>query len=303
MFYVKIKTNVLLNPSLFFRSKTNPVKYTPQESINGKKTDFATTSQVYSKRPTWDGNSDDSDDEDVDYLNKSGLNKLDLSYNEFTQIPVGLPCLAPNLSKLILKKNKIVEVDSITVFPYSLTTLDLSENGLKKFDLSLSKPEEVNICYAIVRKSNASRPLSYPASKLKFCLHCKHRQLADLSRLILSNNQLDKIALSQRTVKEVVDNQKVLFPDLKTLDLSRNKLSRVPMFIGKLTKLLSLSIDHNSNIDVLPSELGLCSELFELKIDISSIKDPPRNIVEKQTNDGRRDIHFLTGYLKSLHDK
>lgn len=286
-----------------FRSKSMSER---SQDLGGEDDDFALTSQVFSKRPTWDGNSDDEEDEDVDYLNKSGLNKLDLSNNQFTSVPIGLPCLAPNLSKLILKNNKVTIVDSITIFPDSLTTLDLSENGLKKFDLSQPKPEELNLCYAIVRRNlnSSSRPLSFPSLKQKFCLHCRHRQLTNLSRLILSTNLLDKLPLTQPIIKGCTDNnQKILFPDLKTLDMSKNKLSKVPLFIGKLSRICSLSLEQNSSIDVLPSELGLCSELYELKIDYQNIKDPPRNILDKQTHDGRMDVRFLTGYLRSLHEK
>ena len=274
-------------------------------SENGKKLDPLQSMHVYSKRPTWDGNEDDDeDDEDVHYLNKSGLNKLDLSGNRFTMLPVGLPCLAQNLSRLILKKNKITEVDSITLLPYSLTTLDLSGNGLRKFDLSEQKQKTEDVCFAIVRKQMSTRPLSYPAVRAKFCTHCRHRQLSDLTHLVLSDNNLDNLPLSQRVVKGFIESaQKILFPNLKTLDLGKNRLSSVPTFIGKLNRLCSISLENNPNIDVLPSELGLCSELYELKIDQSNIKDPPRNIMEKQTLDGRRDIRFLTGYLRSLHDK
>ena len=276
-------------------------------STEKKRTDFSTVSQIYSKRPTWEGDTDDDDDEEeVEFMKKSGLNKLDLADNHFVFVPAGLPCLAPNLSKLNLRKNKITEIDSVSLFPEHLTSLDLSENKLLTFNLNTPNQDTVNDCYALVRKSAHPRVRSKP--RRIFCHHRKHKQLFDVTRLILSNNQLEYITLNlsdsnNETNQNVANKQKSFFPELKTFDVSNNRLSKVPTGIGKLSKLCSLTLGCNPGIDVLPSEMGLCSELYELRIEGLQLKDPPKNILEKLTTDGRRDIRSLTGYLKSLHDK
>lgn len=280
------------------KANTMPAKFNSHDNVDGKKVDFTTISQIYSKRPTWGGDSDDSDYDEVDFVKKSGLNKLDVSDNQLTDIPDGLCCLAPNLSKLCLKKNKITEVNSVVMLPERLSSLDLCENGLKVFDLGASKEEDFSMCYALVRRQTQLR-MSYPASKRKYCQHRKHKQLPDLTRLVLNNNLLENVPVLAKHEGSVT----VLFPGLKTLDVTRNKLLKVSQGIGKLTKLCSLYMGYNSNLDSLPSELGLCSELYELKMESLHLKDPPKNVLEKQTADGRRDIRGLTGYLKSLHDK
>lgn len=268
--------------------------------MDGKKKDFATLPHFYSKRPSWNDDSDDSDDEEIEVLKKSGLSRLDLSENEFTSIPAGLACLAPNLARLHLSKNKITEVDSLSSLPEHLMLLDLSENGMKQFNFMAGKEENVinNTCYMLVRKQSLRN--SYPSSKKRTCQHRKHKQLIDLNRLTLAKNNLEVLHVITDIEKE---KPTILFPDIKLLDLSNNKLVKVPQGIGKLKNLSTLSLSDNSSLEVLPSELGLCASLFELKIKNLRLKDPPKNVIEKSTSDGRLNVKRLIGYLKSLHDK
>ena len=154
-----------------------------------------------------------------------------------------------------------------------------------------------NTCYASNRKQSHARE-SYPQGKRKSCQHRKHKTLMDLNRLVLSNNSLEMLQVCLENEKPVI-----LFPELKILDVAHNKLSKVPTGIGRIRSLASLILSHNSSLSSLPSELGLCNGLYELKIEGLHLKDPPKNVIDNATQNGRMDVRSLVGYLKSLHDK
>ncbi|XP_066912686.1 leucine-rich repeat serine/threonine-protein kinase 1-like isoform X2 [Clytia hemisphaerica] len=288
------------------KMNTAPAKNTdvPDGSHANKKNhrhSYASEPTCFPKRPSWNEESDESDaDDEVEIFKKSGIGRLDVSDNELTVIPPGLPCLAPNLSRLVISKNKITEVDSLSSLPEHLMALDISDNHLKYFNLMAGKEAEIvnNICYALVRKHSRN---SFPQGKQrKTCLHRKHKQLTELNRLMLNKNSLESLQVCLRNTDKERPN--VLFPDLKILDISHNKLSKVPPGIGRLKNLSSLILSHNNNLTVLPSELGLCNGLYELKIESLHLKDPPKNVIENAMHDGRVDVRSLIGYLKSLHD-
>lgn len=60
----------------------------------------------------------------------SQLSSLNLAHNLFTSIPVVLPCLAVNLTRLNLAFNSLRSMSHITSYPSSLKQLDLSHNQI-----------------------------------------------------------------------------------------------------------------------------------------------------------------------------
>lgn len=60
----------------------------------------------------------------------SQLSALNLAHNLFTSIPVMLPCLAVNLTRLNLAFNSLRSMSHITSYPSSLKQLDLSHNQI-----------------------------------------------------------------------------------------------------------------------------------------------------------------------------
>lgn len=58
----------------------------------------------------------------------SQLSSLNLAHNLFTSIPVPLPCLAVNLTRLNMAFNSLRSMSHITSYPNSLKQLDLSHN-------------------------------------------------------------------------------------------------------------------------------------------------------------------------------
>lgn len=60
----------------------------------------------------------------------SQLSALNLAHNLFTSIPVVLPCLAVNLTRLNMAFNSLRSMSHITSYPSSLKQLDLSHNQI-----------------------------------------------------------------------------------------------------------------------------------------------------------------------------
>lgn len=60
----------------------------------------------------------------------SQLSSLNLAHNLFTSIPVVLPCLAVNLTRLNLAFNSLRSMSHVTSYPNSLKQLDLSHNQI-----------------------------------------------------------------------------------------------------------------------------------------------------------------------------
>lgn len=60
----------------------------------------------------------------------SQLSSLNLAHNLFTSIPVVLPCLAVNLTKLNMAFNSLRSMSHITSYPSSLKQIDLSHNQI-----------------------------------------------------------------------------------------------------------------------------------------------------------------------------
>ena len=72
------------------------------------------------------------EDEELDNQVECPLEKLDLSFNQLDKFPVGLPCLAPKISKLLFSNNYIERFPPIQELPENLSHLDLSFNRVKE---------------------------------------------------------------------------------------------------------------------------------------------------------------------------
>ena len=131
------------------------------------------------------------------------LQTLNLSHNSFRDVPLGLPCLAPHLTRLHLSYNSLTTIGPLSRYPASLKHLDLSHNQISSWPTEL---ETDGNCYA-QQDFNASgslcstpeprkvnRTTARQSSKI-FCPHRRHYRMECLRTLILADNLLREIHL------------------------------------------------------------------------------------------------------------
>lgn len=257
--------------------------------------------------------------------------KIDLTSNSFRDIPQGLPCLAPNLSTLIMSNNNVSELNCLAVFPVSLSSLDLSQNQLKCFQpFGNLNPTFSRACYSVsegyrppIRRRVSGDDRDIHSSGNRICRHARHKTLPNLKRLDLSNNQIKDIYLTLPSRprlasdsaatrnprrgkgatllldKEVARKTKadhILFPSLQTLYVSNNPIIALPHDIGIQSKLGALHLNH-TEVTRLPPELGLLSDLWDLQYQGLLLQDIEPSVLErKRTKD-------VVGYLRSILEK
>ena len=215
----------------------------------------------------------------------SGLTSLKLARNRFSTVPVGLPCLAPNLVNLDMSHNKMRRIGNPCSYPAQIESLNLAHNQLVTMDLEGQEPSTV--CYGIQIEDNS---FNY------HCSHQCHETLCRLKSLNLKGNHLSSLCLqlpespymTQRSatmarasmVEELeVQHLRLLYPSLHRLDLAQNYLGSVPPALGYQEELQFLDLQGNPELSDLPLELGrLKQKLFSLRVDADRIRVPPPGI-------------------------
>ena len=247
---------------------------------------------------------DDEEEEEEEIIPSfSKLTFLDLSHNDFSEVPWDLPCIVPNLQRLDLRGNRITDLDIVRSMPAAISTLMLDENQI----VNLLKLRPVSLpC------GNPILLLSIQPSKSSnlYCNHCKHGHLENLSNLTLGKNRLEKfpiVDVIEQCIPEDPDlldstfdniSYQPLFPNLSILSLEHNRLRSVPQYLHHLTHLSSLTLSHNA-IHELPLEMGLMNTqaLLVLKVDGLYLKNVPPNLLAKPVP------KYLLSYLKSMLQK
>ncbi|CAF1062017.1 unnamed protein product [Rotaria magnacalcarata] len=92
--------------------------------------------------------------------------------------------------------------------------------------------------------------------------------LRELTRLIVASNQLTQLPRSIGSLS-----------NLSHLNVGENNLTILPEDIGQLEKLEQLYINDNPNLDVLPYELALCTNLQIMSIENCPLRSLPQEIV------------------------
>lgn len=88
---------------------------------------------------------------------RSVLKELDLSYNDFDEVPAGLSCVAPCLERLNLSHNQLTRFGPLDCYPTSLRLLDLSHNRISAM---------VDLCSEDCRGSASSTSTPIPTPSL-----------------------------------------------------------------------------------------------------------------------------------------
>lgn len=160
-------------------------------------------------------------------LSVSQLSSLNLANNLFTSIPLALPCLAVNLTRLNMSYNSLRSMGHITSYPASLKQLDLGHNEIscwpslpriaasdphlacynpqtdqQKFLGSASKSSSTSsyssdVQVQVKASTSSNNITSLRTAVLKsVCFHRRHLRLDSLRTLILADNLLNRIQLS-----------------------------------------------------------------------------------------------------------
>ncbi|CAG4936611.1 unnamed protein product [Parnassius apollo] len=215
-------------------------------SVNSGQFAFAAQSKSSSRSPSIDGSecSPDDDDEILVIGNRAGnavwsearrahawrgtlaasppprrasaatawaaaLASLNLSHNQFTNVPPPLACLAPALTRLNMAYNSLRSMSYVTSYPTSLRQLDLSHNeitcwpSLPQVESFGSTEGDPLACYcpnSSHNNNNRPRPRSGGSVRSQLlsaaCPARRHLRLEGLRTLILANNLLTRIQLT-----------------------------------------------------------------------------------------------------------
>uniref|UniRef100_A0A0N4ZX28 non-specific serine/threonine protein kinase n=1 Tax=Parastrongyloides trichosuri TaxID=131310 RepID=A0A0N4ZX28_PARTI len=248
----------------------------------------------------------------------NSLFSLNLSNNKLKEMPLNLACVCPRLVKLDISYNELETIGPIECLPHRLRTLDVSNNKLTKTFDAMTR-HHLN-CYASQNHSsnnivNSKRsrsksvarnrrslssarnqpsqefPTNNKSPQCDICIHKEHKQMEHLKNLNISNNQIRNIPIflpslcittiqpeDASTIKNLL-----IFPHLSTIDISSNLIDHIPATIGYLNMLTAINLQNNSNLYVLPSELGLLDKLWSLQLKGCPIKDYQiKSIIEAQ---------------------
>lgn len=160
-------------------------------------------------------------------LSVSQLSNLNLANNLFTSIPLALPCLAVNLTRLNISYNSLRSMGHITSYPASLKQLDLGHNEIscwpslpriaasdphlacynpqteqQKFLGNSSKASSTSsfssdVQVQVKASSSTSNITSLRSAVMKsVCCHRRHLRLDSLKTLILADNLLTRIQMA-----------------------------------------------------------------------------------------------------------
>jgi Leucine-rich repeat (LRR) protein/GTPase SAR1 family protein len=226
--------------------------------------------------------------DDFDALHKgvhgqgSSLTELNLSRNKLKSLPLGFPCLVPNLKKLNISSNKFEELDPVAMLPQSVEYLNANSNSIKTMTCKRRATKEC--CAKTKGKKSGTEP----------CQHQCHDTLPNLSYLRLKDNRLVHVELIQAKRQTVGDvdtgGQVVLYPSLISLELSNNKLNAFPLDIACLKELSTLDVSRNKDIKMLPLDLIQLPNLMHLPLDELDLNDFPQT---EMNRGARRVQNFL----------
>ncbi|XP_018323262.1 leucine-rich repeat serine/threonine-protein kinase 1 isoform X2 [Agrilus planipennis] len=298
-----------------------------EEGIKYKKKDRSFVQLELNKHHIWNKNVEVTEqilhnDETVSEVS-SQLSSLNLAHNLFTNIPVVLPCLAVNLTRLNVSFNSLRSMSHVTSYPSSLKQLDLSNNRITCWP-SLPQIEAQDTmelanlaCYASGGCLKEKMPIVSGGGKRgrsirnvvlhSVCTHRRHLRLDNLRTLILADNQLTRIQLAtdddgdsgntdDEESERALMKARLMFPNISMLDVSNNNLKEIPCNIYELHNLSVLNISGNLDINELPPQMGLLSRLWNLNTRGCSLQEPLKSMIESK----KYKTMDVIGYLKSV---
>ena len=200
------------------------------------------------------------------------LQVVNLKENSFNEIPVEL-CQLMHLTTLLISHNNIKILPPVRAWEtQTLQKIDLSHNKLSFNLLNLSStPDE--------RK--------FPLSMNLFA-----------QQKIKPNNKNTTIQLEYSPSTSLEESYEVpvdLWANtLMYMDLSDNKISVLPDYIGNLTSLVNLNLSNNRDLNNLPPALGRLKLCFQLGVDNLRLNNP-----QFQSIEGMSKTKSILNYLRT----
>ena len=239
----------------------------------------------------------------------SQLKKLDLSKNRLSRFPEALPCLAPNLTELIISHNPIDFID-IQYVPESIKKLVCRYCEIKFVGNVIGADEfkqAIRVCRCPVDTYRGNA-----------CQHRNHPRLDHLTTFDLTRNKIQHFQLihhsqqSQRTGKDPghqpiekafqssLSSLELLYPALENLDLSHNDLR--DLFnpnIGHQTHLKSIKLGHNPELERIPYEFSSLKKSKDFtELDMSGLPKLHKPPAEYQTAELSHVLTYMRSCLK-----
>lgn len=177
-----------------------------------------------------------------------------------------------SLEKIILSNNQIKKVRFKK--SASVTTLDLSENELKRIPYSVRKLK--NLKFLDVSKNHIKR------------IPCFLKKMDSLQELTINYNQLKK--LSKRDIKK--------FKNLKSIHMGANGLTHIPQNINELSEIETLNFGINS-ISTLPATFSELISLEHLIFYRNQFEEMPEEIWALKK---LKQIDFYHNQIKKIPD-
>ena len=202
-----------------------------------------------------------------------GLIKLDLSHNKLTNFPTDLPCFANNLQRLHISGNNIPVLYTCFIPPCT-KHLEAQECSLDRIETIYDNKEHL-------------------------CSHKTHTSLNNLSYLYLKGNALQQFAFINDS--HDAGERDLRFPELKTLDLSKNQLNgQLDANIGLQKHLTTLILKDNPNLKSLPLELScLSNTLTNVELDnLPGLKDLPKEYILAASRSPKRLLSYMKSRIK-----
>ncbi|XP_030753584.1 protein artichoke isoform X2 [Sitophilus oryzae] len=193
-------------------------------------------------------------------LDLPALKILDLTKNRIEFIPKGLFTRLPQLRKLYLGKNFLKKLEDGTLRGLSkLEALDLMENGL------------IHLGTYVFRDTSDLRDLNLGNNRLELIN----------PELFHSITHLKRLNLTQNLINEILPGTMDKNNELQMIDVSSNKLVRLPSAFMGLKNLRILNINYNRLNSIDPEILGSLPSLRALKLAHNFIKELKEHVFHK----------------------
>ena len=211
------------------------------------------------------------------------ISELNLSYNEIAIFPNDMVALVPSLKKLNMSNNRLSSI-YLALIPFTLIELNLDDNLIQTF--SCHDPNE--------------RDTSMISSE------GEHDALNWLKNLSINNNLLEDFPLLVHSIEvepnEIlisINEKRLIFPVLEILSLENNKIKMLTPQIQYQSSIQEIYLDRNSELGVLPNEIGYLKCFNRLQI--ISVQNCPKlgNIPVHIFNQGNINTPLLMPYCRA----